>query len=137
MINNKDRVMYASYICEYIFHNENDYDEIELHNSIRKAIDTYEIGSSFHEELKQKISPLKLSLLMLTKYIEKKEKLSEGIQNAISSLEELEISVKRHFEEPNLIRYVKKIDILYIEDNELERKTINQFYQEFLFLSMN
>jgi CheY-like chemotaxis protein len=105
------------------------YDEIELDNLIRKAIKGYEIGNSFHEELKQKISPLKVSLLMLNNYIEDKEKLQEGILNAISALEDLEISVKRHFEEPNIVRFVKKIDLLYIEDNELERKTITHFFK--------
>jgi len=105
------------------------FDEIELDNLIRKAIDGYEIGNGLHEELKQKLSPLKLSLLMLNNYIEEKEKLQEAIQNAICALEELEIAVKRHFEEPNIVRYVKKIDILYIEDNELERKTIDHFFK--------
>ena len=105
------------------------YDENELENLISKAIDEYEIGNGFHEELKQKISPLKVSLLMLNNYIEDKDKLLEGVQNAISSLEELEISVKRHFEEPNIVRFVKKIDLLYIEDNDLERKTIDHFFK--------
>ena len=105
------------------------YDETELDNLIRKAIDGYEIGNGFHEELKQKLSPLKLSLLTLKYYIEEEEKLIEGIQTAISALEEVEISVKRHFEEPDIVRYVKKIDILYIEDNELERKTIDHFFK--------
>ncbi len=94
------------------------YDEIELDILIKKAINGYEIGNGFHEELKQKLSPLKLSLLMLNNYIEDKEKLLEGIQNAISALEDIELSVKRHFEEPKLIRFIKKFDILYIEDNE-------------------
>ena len=105
------------------------YDEIELDNLIRKAIDGYEVGNNFHEELKQNLSPLKLSLLMLDGFIEEKEKLSEGIQTAISALEELEISVKRHFKEPNIIRLVKKIDLLYIEDNELERKNVDHFFK--------
>ncbi len=105
------------------------YDEIELDNLIRKAIKEYEIGNRFHEELKEKLSPLKLSLLMLNNYIDEKEKLQEGIQNTLSALEKLEISVKRHFEEPNIIRFVKKIDLLYIEDNELERKTIDHFFK--------
>ena len=105
------------------------YDEIELDNLIRKAIDGYEVGNNFHEELKQNLSPLKLSLLMLDGFIEEKEKLSEGIQTAISALEELEISVKRHFKEPNIIRLVKKIDLLYIEDNELERKNVEHFFK--------
>ena len=105
------------------------YDEAELDNLIRKAINGYEIGNSFQEELKQKISPLKVSLLMLNNYIEDKDKLLDGIQNAISALEELETSVKRHFEEPNIVRFVKKIDLLYIEDNELERKTVDHFFK--------
>jgi len=105
------------------------YDEIELDNLIKKAINGYEIGNGFHEELKQKLSPLKLSLLMLNNYIEDKEKLLEVIQNAISALEDVELSVKRHFEEPKLIRFIKKFDILYIEDNELERKTINTYFK--------
>ncbi len=105
------------------------YDETELENLISRAIDEYEIGNGFHEQLKQKISPLKVSLLMLNNYTDDKEKLLEGIQNSISALEDLEISVKRHFEEPNIVRYVKKIDLLYIEDNELERKTINHFFK--------
>ena len=105
------------------------YDEIELDNLIKKAINGYEIGNGFHEELKQKLSPLKLSLLMLNNYIEDKEKLLEGIQNAISALEDIELSVKRHFEEPKLIRFIKKFDILYIEDNELERKTVDTYFK--------
>ncbi len=109
--------------------NPQKYDEIELNNLIRKAIDGYEVGNNFHEELKQNLSPLKLSLLMLGNFIEEKEKLTEGIQTAINALEELETAVKRHFKEPNIVRFVKKIDLLYIEDNELERKNVDHFFK--------
>jgi CheY-like chemotaxis protein len=105
------------------------YDESELDALIRKAIEEYEIGNNFNEELKQKISPLKVSLLMLNNYIEEPDKLTEGIQNAIDALKELEDIVSRHFEEPNIVRFVRKIDILYIEDNDLERKTIDHFFK--------
>jgi CheY-like chemotaxis protein len=105
------------------------FNETEVDALIRKAIEEYEIGNNFHEELKQKLSPLKVSLLMLNNYGEEKEKLVEGIQNAISALEELEITVKHHFDEPNIRRFVKKIDILYVEDNELERKTVDHFFE--------
>lgn len=105
------------------------YDETELDCLIRKAIEEYEIGNNFYEELKQKISPVKVSLLVLNNYIEDKDKLSEGIQNAINALEELENTVSHHFEEPNIVRFVRKIDILYIEDSELERKTIDHFFK--------
>ena len=121
---------YCNAIFQKKLYNESqNYDEIENDNLIRKAIDAYEIGNSFHEELRQKLSPLKVSLLMLNNYIEERENLLEGIQNATSALEDLENSVKRHFEEPKLTRYIKKIDILYIEDNELERKTVDHFYK--------
>jgi CheY-like chemotaxis protein len=120
---------YINAITEKKSCNDNqNFDETEIDMLIRKAIEEYEIGNNFHEELKQKLSPLKVSLLMLDSYSEEKEKLSEGIQNAISALEELEITVKRHFEEPTIRRFVKKIDILYVEDNELERITINHFF---------
>ena len=120
---------YINAITEKNSCNDNqNFDETEIDMLIRKAIEEYEIGNNFHEELKQKLSPLKVSLLMLDSYSEEKEKLSEGIQNAISALEELEITVKRHFEEPTIRRFVKKIDILYVEDNELERITINHFF---------
>jgi CheY-like chemotaxis protein len=120
---------YINAITEKKSCNDNqNFDETEIDMLIRKAIEEYEIGNNFHEELKQKLSPLKVSLLMLDSYSEEKEKLSEGIQNAISALEELEITVKHHFEEPTIRRFVKKIDILYVEDNELERITINRFF---------
>jgi CheY-like chemotaxis protein len=138
-INNQAKIIRncVNYCIDYliaIFQKKSDddprnYDEIELDTLIRKAIHGYEIGNSFHEELKQKLSPLKVSLLMLNNYIEDKEKLQDGILNAISALEDLEITVKRHFEEPNIVRFVKKIDLLYIEDNELERKTVDHFFK--------
>jgi CheY-like chemotaxis protein len=105
------------------------YDEAELDKLVREAIETYQMGNGFHEELRQKISPLKMALLLLNNELEDSGKLSEGIQTAISALEELETSVERHFEEPKIIRYIKKIDILYVEDNELERKTIDNYYK--------
>jgi len=47
--------------------------------------------------------------------------------DALASL--FALKKKNHFEVPNIIRYIKKIDILYVEDNELERKTIDHFYK--------
>ena len=138
-INNQAKIIRncVNYCIDYLiaifqkksYDNPQSYDEIELDNLIKKAIKGYEIGNSFHEELKQKLSPLKVSLLMLNNYIEDKEKLQDGILNAISALEDLEISVVRHFEEPNIVRFVKKIDLLYVEDNELERKTVEHFFK--------
>ncbi|MFX0037685.1 MAG: PleD family two-component system response regulator [Candidatus Hermodarchaeota archaeon] len=108
-----------------------EYDENYFDDFIRKAIDRYEEcnGNGFHEELKQKISPLKLTILMLENDINEPEALLGGINNIKNALEELENLIKRRFEAPKLIRFVKKVDILYIEDNELERKTIDAFFK--------
>ncbi|MHA1255195.1 MAG: hypothetical protein ACTSPS_06290, partial [Promethearchaeota archaeon] len=105
-----------------------EYDEKSINDSIRKAINTFELYTSFHEELKQKLSPLKLSILMLSNFQKEPDKLIESIENVKSALLELETSIKRHFEGPKLIRYIKKFDILYIEDNELERKTVDTYF---------
>jgi CheY-like chemotaxis protein len=105
------------------------YDEKYFDDFIRNAIDTYEVGNSFYQELKQKLSPLKLSILMLENHLNNPENLSAAIINIQEAFEELENSVKQRFEEPKLIRFVKKVDILYIEDNELERKTIDTFFK--------
>jgi len=101
----------------------------EIDEYIRKAIEEYETSYSLYEEIKQRISPLKVSLLMLNNYTEELDKLLEGIDNARGALDELENFVKHRFEEPNLKRYVKKIDVLYIEDNELERKTVDAYFK--------
>jgi len=106
-----------------------EYDEKSITDSIREAVAVFELHTTFHEELKQKISPLKVSILMLGNFLNEPKKLIENIEDVKNALEELELSVKRHFEEPKLIRYIKKFDILYIEDNELERKTVDTYFK--------
>ena len=106
-----------------------EYDEESINESIREAINTFDLHSTFHEELKQKLSPLKVSILMLNSFLNEPNKLTESIENIKNALSELESSIKRHFEKPKLIRYVKKFDILYIEDNELERKTVDTYFK--------
>jgi CheY-like chemotaxis protein len=105
------------------------YDEKYFNDIIRKAIDTYEVGNGFYEEFKQKLSPLKLSILMLQNHLNEPERLLEAMETIQKALEELENTVRHRFEEPKLIRFVNKVDILYIEDNELERKTIDAFFK--------
>jgi len=106
-----------------------EYDEKSINDSIREAVDVYELHTNFHEELKQKLSPLKVSILMLSSFLNEPNELIESIENAKNALLELENSIKRHFEEPKLIRYIKNFDILYIEDNELERKTVDAYFK--------
>ena len=107
----------------------NKYDENYFDDFIRKAIGSYKVGDGFYEELKQKLSPLKLSILMLENHLNEPESLLEVIKTIQKALKELEKTVIQHFEEPKLTRFVHKVDILYIEDNELERKTIDTFFK--------
>ena len=106
-----------------------EYDEELINDSIREAIDTFELHTTFHEELKQKISPLKVSILMLSSFLNDPNKLIEITENVKNALLELENSIKRHYEKPKLTRYTEIFDILYIEDNELERKTVNTYFK--------
>ena len=103
--------------------------EEDLDQFIRAAINTYEDGDNFQEELKQKISPLKVAVLMLEKLLDEPDRFLNVFSNAKVAIEELEGVIKQRYEEPKLVRFVKKIDILYIEDNELERKTVNTYFK--------
>jgi len=105
------------------------YVDKEYDDFIRKAIDSYEISDNFQEELKQRISPLKVTVLMLNKLLNEPERFEEVFNNAKFAIEELENIIKQRYDEPKLIRFVKKIDILYIEDNELERKTVDTYFK--------
>lgn len=105
------------------------FNQIYFNKFIQNAIENYEDGNGYYEELKQKLSPLKLSILMLEKKMANNNDLMDAIMNIKQSFEELERTVKRRYEEPKLTRFVKKIDILHIEDNELERKTIETYFK--------
>lgn len=100
-----------------------------LREFILDAIESHEVESGFYEALKQKLSPLKMSILMLEKQLENPSDLMRAISNINQSFKELESVVKRRYEEPKLTRFAKKIDILYIEDNELERKTLETYFK--------
>jgi len=107
----------------------NNYDEEYFNDYIKKAIDTYEVDNGFYEELKQRLSPLKLAILMLENHLKDPSAMVETIDNIHKALKDLEDSVIQHYEKPKLVRFVKKIDILYIEDSELERKTIDTYFK--------
>ncbi|MFX0140933.1 MAG: PleD family two-component system response regulator [Candidatus Hodarchaeota archaeon] len=106
-----------------------EYNNHYIDNFIKEAIDAYELNMTYYEELKQKLSPLKLSILMLNNFLNEPNKLTENVENVKTALLELENSIKRRFEGPELLRHVKKFDILYIEDNELERKTVDTYFK--------
>ena len=122
---------YLDYVYEILQKDikRKEYDEEFINESIREAIETFELHSVFYQELKQKISPLKVSILMLSDFLNEPNKLVKHIDNVKIALIELENTIKRHFEEPKLIRHIRKFDILYIEDNELERKTVDTYFK--------
>ena len=128
-VNNNIDYINAVYQKISQYNGSHKYDEAYFDNFIRNAIESYENGNGFHQELKQKLSPLKLSILMLENQLDNPENLRRAVDNIREAFEELENSVKHRFEEPKLVRFVKKVDILYIEDNELERKTIDAFFK--------
>ncbi|MFX0024053.1 MAG: PleD family two-component system response regulator [Candidatus Hermodarchaeota archaeon] len=105
------------------------YDEEYFNDYIKKAIESYELDNGFYEEFKQKLSPLKLAILMLENHPKDPEALLETIDSIQKALKNLEDSVTQHFEKPKLVRFVKKIDILYIEDSDLERRTIDTYFK--------
>ncbi len=122
---------YIDYVKQVLQKNpeKKEYNDKYIDDFIRKAINIYELNQSYYEELKQKLSPLKMSILMLNNFLNEPNKLTENIENVKNALFELESSIKRRFEEPKLIRHLKKFDILYIEDNELERKTVDIYFK--------
>jgi CheY-like chemotaxis protein len=107
----------------------NRFNQTYFNKFIQNAIENYEDGNGCYEELKQKLSPLKLSILILEKKVADDTNLLDTISNIKQSFEDLEKTVKQRYEEPKLTRFVKKIDILHIEDNELERKTIKRYFK--------
>ncbi|MFX1349796.1 MAG: PleD family two-component system response regulator [Promethearchaeota archaeon] len=119
---------YVKHVLQKPFE-KREYDEIYINKYIIEAIDLYDINKTLFEDLKQRLSPLKVSILMLSNSLNDPNKLTESIGNIENALKELEEFIKRRFEEPKLISHVKKIDILYIEDNELERKTVEVYFK--------
>ena len=105
------------------------YDEDYFNKYILKAIEIFEEGNGFHEGLKQKLSPLKLSILMLENHINEPDILKKIAYTLQDAFEDLENHVKHHCEKPKLTRFIKTIDVLYIDDNDLERKTLENFLQ--------
>jgi len=100
-----------------------------INEFILDAINNHDVESSFYDDLKQKLSPLKLSILMLEKHLDNPHNFLEEINNIKQSFNELEKVVKRRYEAPKLTRFAKEIDILHIEDSELERKTIESYFK--------
>ncbi|MBD3256367.1 MAG: response regulator [Candidatus Lokiarchaeota archaeon] len=105
------------------------YNDNFIHQNITNALDTYEFNDNFYESLKQRISPIKTSVLILKDLIDNPEKLLKNIENTKKAIEDLETTVRTRYEDSSYKRFFKKFDILYIEDNKLERKTVSTYFE--------
>jgi len=122
---------YLEYIEQIIQKNSEikQYNDEHINDFIREAIKAYDPRNKLFEELKQKVSPLKTTILMLKDLLDKPEILLESIEISMKAIAELEKTIKQHFEEPRPIRYINRFDILHIEDNKLDRKTIGTYFK--------
>ncbi len=97
---------------------------------IEKAIANYnKMGQDFLQGLKSRLSPLKTSLLMCSQVQENPEKLRNTINTADLALTEIENYIAAITEGPNPRRFMNTFDILHVEDNDLERKTITDYFE--------
>lgn len=101
----------------------------EIDNIIKKAINDYKTTFGFYEELKQHLSPLKMGILLMEEQNSLSKELKRNIKNIKKAVLELENSIKKRFEEPHPLRFETKFDVLHIEDNELDRRTIKSYFE--------
>ncbi len=109
------------------------FSEKDLRKSLKSAIENFETPKfDFITELKQRLSPLKTSILMLTQFkgeTAQGQELSEQISHIEKVITELENFFKFYFKEPQSSRFLDVFDVLHVEDNELERKTITKYFE--------
>ena len=104
------------------------YEEENINAYISQAIDAFYLPRSrFLKQLKQQISPLKTAILMLRESLEDSELISL-VENAEKAVNGLESSVKLEMIKPTPQRFVRNFDILHVEDNELDRKVIHDYF---------
>ena len=80
-VNNNIDYINAIYQKISQFNGSYKYDETYFDDFIRNAIENYENGNGFHQELKQKLSPLKLSILMLENHLDHPESWRRAIND--------------------------------------------------------
>jgi CheY-like chemotaxis protein len=102
----------------------------EIDKIISKSIKDYKSILGFYEELKQHLSPLKTGILIMEDAKSLSGDLKENLESTKRAVHELEKSIRNRFEEPHPLRFETKFDILHIEDNELDRKTIKSYFEK-------
>ena len=106
-----------------------DYDTDFINEVVIDAMHNYTTFLGFYEELKQHLSPLKTSALLLRKFKDEPEKLGGPLGTVLEAVEHLSRSIKRRFEPQTTSTLFKKVDILHVEDNELDRESIKTYFE--------
>ncbi|MBD3256445.1 MAG: response regulator [Candidatus Lokiarchaeota archaeon] len=119
---------YATEILSDKKENALPYDKL-VNEEIDKALSDFPKYNGYYEEFKQKLSPLKISVLMLEKFEEMPEKMKEHIKRLKKAVLDLEQSVMVRFEQPSPLRFQNRFDIMHVEDNELDRETIKAYFE--------
>ncbi len=76
------------------------------------------------------ILPLRLFIQLIKENINNPEELTKLIEFVEDATEELEGKINVHFEQPTTKRFVRKVDVLHIENNELSRKALKYFFEK-------
>ena len=107
---------------------EKEYDDKYIHERISQAIELCILHPISYEQIKQRLSPLKTSILMIEEISENPQNFKKSLENTKEAFEELEIFMERYFVDSKPVRFIRTFDILHVDDNELERKTIRTFF---------
>lgn len=110
-------------------HDDKDCNLDEIHDHIKKALMVHLQFPSLYKELKQSLSPLKTSLLLLEEIERTSAMPAQHINNAKTAIKSMEKIIERHYEQEKPQRLINTFDLLHIEDNELERKTIGSYFR--------
>ena len=102
----------------------------KMQGLLREAVRTYYPGTTLFGEIQQPLSPLKTPLLMLNDVLDDPKKVKNIVPKTLDAVKKLEDFVRSRLREPTLNRHVKELDILYIEDNELDREVIHSYFED-------
>lgn len=119
--------------CSLILRDESNpqgYNKDHILNVVKEALRNYSSYAGFEEDLKQILSPLKTSALLLREFDKKSEKFNGIIETIYKGVNKLENEIKERFEPELSSKIFRETDILHIEDNELDRQSIKTYFED-------
>ncbi|MHA1282831.1 MAG: response regulator [Promethearchaeota archaeon] len=106
-----------------------DFNDQYIHNQIKEAINLYIQKPLSYEQIKQKLSPLKTSILFLEDIKDDSEAIQENLNIMKESVNDLEQLVNFYFHMAKPERSFKNFDILHVDDNSLERQIVESYFK--------